>query len=149
MAKKRILVIEDVPEVLRGLVIRLERAGYEVITATDGEEGLRKARDLSPDLVLLDLMLPKMDGYKVCRLLKFDEEYQHIPVLILSARAMERDKARGFETGADAYITKPYDSKTLLTTIERLLDHTYVPGNLHGAAKNNPQFTGDSTPEKR
>lgn len=142
MSKKRILIIEDVPEVLRGLVIRLERAGYEVITATDGEDGLKKARDENPDLVLLDLMLPKMDGYKVCRLLKFDEDYQHIPVLILSARAMERDRARGFETGADAYITKPYDSKTLLTTIERLLDRTYVPDNSYLAMKKSPQPVG-------
>jgi len=117
----KILIIEDVPEIALALQIRLEKAGYVVITASDGEEGLRKTREEKPDLIILDLMLPKMDGYRVCRLIKFDKELEHIPVVILTVRDQERDKTLGREVGADAYIVKPYDFQELLTTIKKLL----------------------------
>lgn len=121
MAKKRILVVDDEPDTVKTLSFRLKSSGYEVIAAVDGLEALNKARKEKPDLIILDLMLPKMDGYHVCRLLKFDEEYSHIPILMLTARTLEIDLLTGLKTGADEYLTKPYDSKKLLQTIQDML----------------------------
>jgi two-component system alkaline phosphatase synthesis response regulator PhoP len=118
---RRILVIEDVPEIVLGLKIRLQAAGYGVLTAGDGSKGLEMAREQRPDLIILDLMLPKVHGYKVCRLLKFDKEYERIPIIMLTARAMSHEKDLGMEVGADAYFTKPYDHKELLQAIEEFL----------------------------
>ncbi len=106
---KKVLVIEDESELVAALEVRLKAEGYDVITALDGEEGLRKAREESPDLIILDIMLPKMDGFKVSRLLKFDKRYQHIPVIMLTAKVEKEDEALGGETGADEYITKPFE----------------------------------------
>ena len=108
MAKK-ILVVEDEPELVKALEVRLKTQDYEVVTAFDGEEGLNKAREENPDLIILDIMLPKMDGFKVSRLLKFDERYEHIPIIMLTAKAEQEDKVLGEETGADEYITKPFE----------------------------------------
>src|SRR5512137_2339142 len=113
MAKK-ILIVEDEKDMLMGLTRQLTAAGYEVITAEDGVAGLRRAIAEKPDLVLLDLMLPRMEGYKVCRLLKFDERYKHTPVIMLSARCQQEDIDLGFEYGADCYMGKPFDNKALL-----------------------------------
>ena len=101
--------------------MRLEANSYDVITAYDGQEGLDKARKEKPDLIILDLMLPKMDGYKVCRMLKFDEKYKSIPIVMFSARAQEEDEKMGMEVGADDYVTKPFDPKVLLDKIQKLL----------------------------
>ncbi len=120
MAKKRILVVEDVPESLTLLRIRLEAYGYKVIGASDGEEGLMKARELRPDLIILDVMLPKMDGFTVCRFLKYDAEYEDIPVIMLTARGEEKDRALGKEVGADMYLVKPFDGTKLIQAIEKL-----------------------------
>jgi len=120
--KKRILVVDDEPGIQATLRARLEASGFEVLLASDGEAGLQRAREEKPDLILLDLMLPKRDGYSVCRLLKFDNRFQHIPIIMLTARAQERDRVLGEKTGADAYITKPFDAPHLLETIRRLLD---------------------------
>ncbi len=117
----RILVIEDVPEIVLSLKIRLKKAGYEVLAAADGSKGLEMAREERPDLILLDLMLPKVHGYKVCRLLKYDKEYEHIPIVMLTARAMNHEKELGMEVGADAYLTKPYNHRQLLQVIDDLL----------------------------
>ncbi|MFC1646368.1 response regulator transcription factor, partial [Candidatus Omnitrophota bacterium] len=103
------------------VTMRLEASGYEVISAADGQEALDKARQEKPDLIILDLMLPKMDGYKVCGLLKADVRYNRIPIIIFTARAQESDQKMGEEAGADAYITKPFDSEVLLSKIEVLL----------------------------
>jgi DNA-binding response OmpR family regulator len=121
MLVKRILVVDDEPELVKAIQIRLEQAGYEVLSADDGQEGLEKARKESPDLILLDLMLPKMDGYKVCRMLKFDEKYKQIPIIMLTARAQESDAALGLETGADAFIIKPFQHEAVLAKIKELL----------------------------
>src|SRR5678816_3655739 len=86
--RARVLVVDDEPDLVRILQFGLKAAGYEVESASDGQEGLKKAREMKPDIILLDLMLPKLDGYKVCRLLKFDERYEHIPIIILSARCL-------------------------------------------------------------
>ena len=121
MAKK-ILIVDDEEDIAFSVERRLKAAGYEVICAEDGVEGLRRAQTENPDLILLDLMLPKMDGYKVCRLLKFDERYKRIPIIMVTARSQQEDIALGRETGAEAYMTKPFDSGALLDKIKELLD---------------------------
>jgi two-component system, OmpR family, alkaline phosphatase synthesis response regulator PhoP len=121
MAKKKILVVDDETKLVMAIRIRLEQAGYEVLAAYDGQEGLEKAKKEKPDLIVLDLMLPKMDGYKVCGLLKTDTRYNKIPVIMFTARAQESDKKMGEEAGADAYITKPFEHQVLLGKIKELL----------------------------
>ena len=121
MAKNKILVVDDEADLVETLKFRLEISGYDVSTALDGQEGLKKARTENPDLVILDLMLPKLDGYRVCRMLKFDEKYKDIPIILFSARVQESDIKMGEEQGADAYITKPFDPKALLAKIDELL----------------------------
>ena len=121
MSKKKILVVDDEPQLVDALKMRLEANSYDVLTAYNGHEGLEKARREKPDLIILDLILPKIDGYKVCRMLKFDNEYKNIPIIILSARAQETDKKMGAEVGADAYITKPFELEVVLKKIEKLL----------------------------
>lgn len=118
---KRILIVDDEPQMVDMLKIRLEASGYEIITAYDGQEGLEKARKEKPDLMILDLMLPKMDGYKVCGLLKKDARFAKIPIIIFTARAQQEDMALGEEMGANAYITKPFDSQVLLAKIAELI----------------------------
>ncbi len=121
MGKKRILLVDDEKDLVETVTFRLEGAGYEIIPAYDGLEAFEKARLAKPDLIILDLMLPKMDGYKVCGLLKKDARYTKIPIILFSARAQEEDKKLGEEVGADAYISKPFDAKVLLDKIEALL----------------------------
>ena len=118
---KTILLVDDEPDLLESLAIRFKASGYNVLTAVDGLDALQKARTLSPNLIILDLMLPKMDGYKVARLLKFDNRYCHIPILILSARGQDLDKEMGKNAGADDYMVKPFDSMDLISRVERLL----------------------------
>lgn len=122
MSKKKILIVDDEEHIVEMLKIRLEALGYETIEAYDGQEGFRLACEAKPDLILLDIMLPKLDGYKVSRMIKFDERYKHIPVIMITARAQESDAKRGEETGADDYVTKPFDSKELMGKIEKLLE---------------------------
>ena len=122
MAKKRILVVDDEIEFVKAIQIRLEQADYEVLTAYDGQEGLEKAKKEKPDLIVLDLMLPMMDGYKVCGLLKADARYKKIFIITLTAKAQEEDARLAKEVGADAYITKPFEYQTLLGKIKELLE---------------------------
>jgi DNA-binding response OmpR family regulator len=119
--KKRILLVEDEPHMMEMLKFRLVENQYEVATAADGYTALTQVRSFKPNLVILDLMLPKIDGYTICRLLKFSEEYRMIPVMILSARSTDEDVRRGMGMGADAYMTKPYDPPVLLEKIKELL----------------------------
>ncbi len=121
MADKRILVVDDETQLVEMLKMRLEAGGYQVLSALDGQEALDKARKEKPDLIILDLMLPKIDGYKVCRMLKFDEKYKSIPIILFTARAQQEDVKLGTEVGADAYITKPFDPPALLGKIKELL----------------------------
>jgi len=120
--KKKILVVDDESDLVEMLSIRLEANNYQVIAASDGQEGLDKARSESPDLIILDLMLPKLDGYQVCRMLKSDERYKQIPIVIFTARAQESDIKAGNEAGADAYITKPFEPAILLDKVSQLLE---------------------------
>jgi len=121
MEKKKILIVDDEKDIVDTLTFRLNAAGYEVISAFDGQEALEKAKKESPALIVLDLMLPKMDGYKVCGLLKADTRYNKIPIILFTAKAQEEDKKLGKEVGADAYITKPFEPQVLLGRIKELL----------------------------
>ena len=121
MNKKTILIIDDEPDMIYAVQMQLEANGYNVITAGDGEEGLEEARNQKPNLIILDLMLPKLDGYKICRLLKFDEKYRKIPIIMYTARGQEEDKNLGYEVGADIYLVKPFEPKVLLENIHSLL----------------------------
>lgn len=121
MANKKILIIDDEPDIVALMRGRLEQSGFEVITSADGNDGLLKARSQKPNLIILDLMLPKLDGFQVSRMLKFDQKYKDIPIIMLTARAGESDKISGLEAGADAYFTKPFDSGVLLDKINELI----------------------------
>jgi len=119
----KILIIEDEKELISGLRLNLDFEGYEVISALDGEEGLNRALTESPDLILLDIMLPKKDGLEVCRELR--QRNQTVPIIMLTAKGDEVDKVVGLEIGADDYVTKPFSIKELLARIKAQLrrDH--------------------------
>lgn len=119
--KKTILIVDDEPDIVETIKFLLESEGFGCLTAFDGEEALRLARESSPDLIILDVMLPKINGYKVSRLLKFDAKYKDIPVLMVTARTQEEDRLIGQETGADEYITKPFDIDNILEKINTYL----------------------------
>jgi DNA-binding response OmpR family regulator len=122
--KTKILLVDDEPIIVKTVQKRLEVEGYEVLVAADGLEALEKTRTLKPDLIVLDLMLPKMDGYQVCGRLKKDPRYSKIPIVMYTARAQEVDVKLGLECGADAYIKKPFNSRELLDKIKALLVKT-------------------------
>jgi len=123
---KRILVIDDEPQMLLGLRDNLELEGYEVVTATDGDQGLQAAATLRPDLVILDLMLPRRGGLEVCRELR--ARGNATPVVMLTARSQETDKVLGLELGADDYITKPFSISELLARVRAVLRRTTRAG---------------------
>lgn len=121
MSQAKILIVDDEADLAETIRFSLELEGYNVLVASDGEAGLNVARQEKPDLILLDLMLPKLDGYKVCRLLKFDERYKSIPILMLTAKTQEKDKILGKETGANEYLTKPFEMDELMAKIKSYL----------------------------
>ena len=125
---KRILLVDDEPSLVLLMEARLKTAGYNVVSANDGQAGFEMAKKENPDLIILDLMLPKMDGYKVCGLLKKDTRYAKIPIILFTARAQQEDMKLGEELGADAFITKPFDPPTLLGKIEELLEKAASKG---------------------
>ena len=120
-SKPRVLLVDDEPGLLQMVSFRLKAAGYEVTTALDGQQALDRVKESKPDLMILDLMLPKLDGYKVCRLLKLDERTKEVPILIFTARAQEQDIKLATECGADAYLTKPFEFKVLSGKLQDLL----------------------------
>jgi len=122
MSPKRILVIDDEPDVVMTLAMRLKVNGYEIISAADGEEGLEKAKSGNPDLIICDWVLPKLDGCEVCKRLKQDPAYSKIPIILCTAKAEEKDKDLAKESGAEAYVTKPYDAKNLLSIMRDLIE---------------------------
>ncbi len=119
--KRKILLVEDEEEMLELFSLRLERNGYDIIKAKDGQEALEKACKENPDLILLDIMIPKINGLEVCHMLKVNDKYKHIPVIILSALMQERDKEKAREYGAVAYFVKPFNLSFLLRKIASLL----------------------------
>ncbi len=106
---KKILIVDDEQDIVESLKFVLEVSGYTCYCAYNGEDGLRMAKELAPDLIILDVMMPKINGYKISRLLKYDKKYKDIPIIMVTARSQEEDKLIGEETGADEYITKPFD----------------------------------------
>ncbi len=120
-----ILVVEDDPAILRGLTDNLKYEAYEVLSASDGEAGYRLIREKNPDLIILDLMLPKLSGYELCR--KVRGEGVTTPILMLTARGEEVDRVLGLDLGADDYVTKPFSVRELLARIRAILRRTQPP----------------------
>src|SRR6185437_13648977 len=118
---RQILIIEDESDVADLLEMTLRKAGFKASTTGDGASGLQKARDNRPDFIILDLMLPKMSGLEVCRILKGDAATSHIPILMLTAKAEEIDRIVGLEFGADDYVTKPFSPREVMLRIRAIL----------------------------
>ena len=120
--KSRILVVDDEPDVLDLVTYNLGQAGFQTDTAADGAEALRKARSTAPDLILLDLMLPELDGLEVCKLLRRDSKTSAIPIIMLTARASEVDRIVGLELGAADYVPKPFSPRELILRVKKRLE---------------------------
>ncbi len=118
---QKILIIDDEQDIVETLQFSLETEGYECLTAFDGEEGLALAKTTSPNLIILDVMMPKMNGFKISRLLKYDNNYKNIPILMITARSQIEDQAIGEETGADEYITKPFELDYVIKKVKEYL----------------------------
>jgi two-component system, OmpR family, alkaline phosphatase synthesis response regulator PhoP len=124
MSKGKILVVDDEIYIVHILDFSLGMEGYEVVTALDGEQALEKVKSEKPDLIVLDIMMPKLDGYEVCKNIKSSATTQHIPVILLSAKGRNVDQKLGFDVGADDYITKPFSPRKLVERINQLLGQT-------------------------
>jgi len=118
----KILIIDDESKLVELLQLRLEANGYEVISANNGEEGLEKAKTENPDLILLDVVMPKMSGYQVCKILKNDTQYNKIPIVLFSGKEQDEFEKIGKGMGADALTKNPFDPSVLLAKIEELLE---------------------------
>ncbi|MHB1787037.1 MAG: response regulator transcription factor [Acidimicrobiales bacterium] len=121
MPEATVLVVDDDPVIQKLLQVNFEVEGFDVVLASDGQEGLDTARRIKPDVVLLDVMMPRMDGLKVAAALKADAKTAKIPIILLSAKAQEPDLRAGRATGADEYVTKPFDPLELLATVRSLI----------------------------
>jgi two-component system phosphate regulon response regulator PhoB len=124
MAKENILIVDDEEDVLELVRYNLDKEGYRIETASTGEDALTKARAKLPDLVILDLMLPGIDGLEVCRKLKSEVKTEHVPIIMLTAKGEESDIVTGLELGADDYVTKPFSPKVLVARVRRVLHRT-------------------------
>lgn len=122
VTRKRILLVDDDPLTLQMLSDILQASGFEILTACDGAEGLTRARAERPDLLIMDVMMPKLDGFKVARFLKSDRTYRHIPIIMLTARAGAGDAELSRQAGADCHLMKPVDPEALLKHAKRLLE---------------------------
>ncbi len=129
MGQPRVLIVEDERGLVQSLGWYFNREGYETVAAQDGIEGLRKARTLLPDVVLLDVMLPGLDGLEVCRALKAGERTKDIPVVMITAKSEESDQVVGYNIGADDYVTKPFSNKVLLAKVKALLRRVAGPAD--------------------
>lgn len=119
---KKILAVDDERHIVRLVEVNLQRAGYEVVTAYDGKEALEKVQSENPDLIVLDVMMPYMDGFEVLKNLKANETTRDIPVIMLTAKAQDADVFRGWQSGVDCYLTKPFNPMELLTFVKRIFD---------------------------
>ena len=119
--KPKILVVDDEPEAVELVEFNLKQAGYAVSTAVDGAEALKKARAQPPDLIVLDVMLPEMDGFEICKTLRLEPVTARVPVIMLTAKAAEIDRVLGLELGADDYLTKPFSPRELLLRVKKIL----------------------------
>ena len=120
---KKILLVDDEQDIVETLKFVLEGEGYTCYCAYNGEDGLKLAKEIIPDLMILDVMMPKINGFKISRLLKFDAKYKDIPIIMLTARIQDSDRQIGEETGADVYITKPFDLDEVLSTVAKLINN--------------------------
>jgi two-component system alkaline phosphatase synthesis response regulator PhoP/two-component system response regulator VicR len=120
MAGKRILACDDERHIVRLIQVNLERSGYQVVTAFDGAEALKKVEAERPDLIVLDVMMPRMDGFEVLKRLQANPETREIPVIMLTAKAQDADVFRGWSSGVSAYLTKPFNPLELLTFVKRI-----------------------------
>ncbi len=118
---KKILIVDDEQDIVESLKFVLETADFACYCAYNGEDGLRLAKEIVPDLIILDVMMPKINGYKISRLLKYDAKYKNIPILMVTARSQDEDKLIGEETGADEYITKPFELDEVVKIVEKYL----------------------------
>lgn len=119
---KKILIVDDEQDIVESIKFVLESYNYMCYCAYNGEDGLKLAREIMPDLIILDVMMPRINGYKISRLLKFDKKYKDIPILMVTARSQEEDKLIGEETGADEYITKPFDLDEVVKIVQKYLE---------------------------
>jgi DNA-binding response OmpR family regulator len=122
MGTPRVLIVEDEPNIVLSLEILLQRAGYETASSADGEAALELIRRTHPDVVLLDIMLPKLNGYEVCRVVKSDPTLSSIPVVMLTAKGQEVEILKGLELGASAYIAKPFGNAEVLEAVRAALE---------------------------
>lgn len=127
MAKAKILIVEDEKNIVEAVKYNLDKAGFRTVVAYDGPKAVELARQEAPDLILLDWMLPEMDGLTVCRVLKQEEKTKHIPIIMLTVKSEERDKVLGLETGADDYVTKPFSPRELVARVKAMLRRSGLP----------------------
>lgn len=125
--KSKILVVDDEPEAVELVDFNLKQAGFDVVSAADGTEALKKARSVLPNLIVLDLMLPEVDGLEVCKMLRRDPATSKIPIVMLTAKAAEIDRVLGLELGADDYITKPFSPRELVLRVKKILQRGTNP----------------------
>ena len=121
MSKAKVMVVDDSPTELKLMSAPFLSQGYELITAVDGEEALKKVASEKPDLIVLDVVMPKLNGFKVCRQIKSSSKFKNVKIILLTSKNQESDKFWGEKQGADAYMTKPFDGNELLATAKRLL----------------------------
>ena len=119
---KKVLIVDDEQDIVESLKFVLEASGFTCFCAYNGEEGLHMAKEVSPDLIILDVMMPKINGFKICRLLKYDNKYKNIPILMVTARSQDEDRLIGEETGVDEYITKPFELDEIVKKVEGYLN---------------------------
>lgn len=119
---KKILIVDDEQDIVETLKFILEAHGYTCFCAYNGEDGLNLAKEIIPNLIILDVMMPKINGYKISRLLKYDNKYKDIPIIMVTARSQEQDKLIGEETGVNEYISKPFELEEILAVVKKYLD---------------------------
>ena len=126
--KKTVLVVDDQPHIVRLIQVNLEKEGFQVATAADGLEGMTKVRQVKPDLVILDVIMPHKDGFEVLREIKTDPELAEIPVIMLTVKTQNADIVQGLRTGAELYLPKPFHPKELVSLVKRVLEEEVEPG---------------------
>ena len=127
MAKAKVLIVDDEKSIVEAVKYNLDKAGFRTVVAYDGTKALELARREAPAIILLDWMLPEMDGLTVCRILKQEEQTKHIPIIMLTVKSEERDKVLGLETGADDYVTKPFSPRELVARVKAMLRRSGLP----------------------
>jgi len=119
---RNVLVVDDEPNIVISITFLMKQKGYEVRTASNGEEALQALNEKVPDLILLDVMMPKPDGYEVCQIIRATAKWKDIPVIMLTAKGREVEREKGFAMGADDYITKPFSTQELVAKVQAILE---------------------------